>query len=183
VPPDRLALFAEQDAWLIRDIHRLDGQLVARAPTPEVADLLVRKLTPKAGAVDLLAQFGAAFGLPRARVLDPVPRAGCAALVSLFYFQLSRGTFVEALATLAASETIFLEICGRIEAPLRDRYGLSSDALAFVSFHDVLEETERETTEVLRELVTTDDEREVVTRAVELLYATEKLFYDTVLAG
>ncbi len=178
----QMARFAVQDAWLIRQIAWLDGTLIARAPDAECADLLIAKLVPKSGAVETLIPFGEAFGATRADMEAPVPLAGCAALTSLFAYQLVRGSFVEALATLAASETIFLEICGRIEAPLRERYGLSPAALRFVSGHDVLEPTERATAALLSRLVRTDDDRQAVTSALALLYDTEKLFYDTVIA-
>lgn len=178
----QLARFAVQDAWLIRQIAWLDGTLIARAPNPEVADLLVAKLTPKSGALDGLTAFGEAFGATRAEIEDPAPIAGCAALTSLFVYQLMRGTFAEAFATLAASETVFIEICGRIEGPLRDRYGLNPKALVFVSFHDALDPIGREGAALLARLVRTDDERRAVTAAVGLLYDTEKLFYDAVIA-
>lgn len=176
----QLARFAVQDAWLIRQIAWLDGTLIARAPTLEAADLLVAKLTPKSGALDGLVAFGEAFGATRAEIEAPVPIAGCAALTSLFVYQLMRGTFAEAFATLAASETIFIEICGRIEAPLRDHYGLSPEALAFVSFHDLLDPIGRSGGALLSRLVRTEQERSAVTEAVALLYDTEKLFYDAI---
>lgn len=178
----QLARFAVQDAWLIRQIAWLDGTLIARAPSPEVADLLVAKLAPKSGALDGLVRFGEAFGATRAEIEAPTPIAGCAALTSLFVYQLMRGSFAEAFATLAASETVFIEICGRIEAPLRDRYGLSPEALAFVSFHDVLDPIGREGTALLETLVHTPEDRAAVTQAIGLLYDTEKLFYDAIVA-
>ena len=46
-----------------------------------------------------------ALGATRAEIEAPTPIAGCAALTSLFVYQLMRGTFAEAFATLAASET------------------------------------------------------------------------------
>lgn len=176
----QLARFCVQDAWLIRQIAWLDGTLIARAPTSEAADLLCAKLAPKSGAVEVLVAFGEAFGATRAQIEAPVPLAGCAALTSLFTYQLVRGSFLEAFATLAASETIFLEICGRIEAPLRDRYGLTQTQLAFVSCHDALEPAERESGALISRLVRTDDDRRAVTGALALLYDTERLFYDTV---
>lgn len=176
-----LAVFAQQDAWLIREVHRLDGLAIAKAPDPVSADVLVRKLAPKAGALDLVVRFGEAVGVRRAEVEQPVPLAGCAALVGQFYYHLVRSSFVEAVAVIGASETIFLEICGRVEDDLLAR-GLSREAIAFFAFHDALEAAERDMTALVRSLVRSEADAVAVTAAVRLCYETERLFYDTVWA-
>ena len=176
----QLARFALQDVFLIREIYRLDSLAIAKAPTVAAADALIAKLEPKAGAEAVLVRFGEAVGLTQRDFDEAAPLAPCLALTAQFYYyHLARSTFAEAVACLGASETIFLEICGRIDGPLR-AYGFSDEALAFFSFHAQLEAAERATTEMLRPLVTTDAEREAVTRAAELCYDFERLFYDTV---
>lgn len=177
-----LRTFAAQDAWLIREVHRLDGLAIARAPDPESADVLLRKLVPKAGATDLVVRFGEAVGLPAAACRDPEPLPGCAALVSSFYYHLARSSFVETIAAIGASETIFLEICGRWEDALLGR-GLSREAIAFFAFHDALEAAERDSTALVGRLIRSGADARAVTAAVKLTYGLEKLFYDTVLAN
>ncbi len=179
---EQLARFALQDVFLCREIYRLDALAIAKAPTPEAAAALIAKLTPKEGAEDVLVRFGEAVGLTPQDFDEATPLAGCLALIAQFYYHLARSSYAETIACIGASETIFLEICGRIDAPLR-RYGFSDEALTFFSFHAHLEEAERGTTEMLRPLVTTPSAREAVTRAAELCYDFEKLFYDTVLEG
>ena len=179
---EQLARFALQDSFLIREIHRLDGLAIAKAPTVAAADALITKLTPKAGALDTLLRFGEAVGLTAEDFERAEPLAPCLALTAQFYYHLARSSFAETVACLGASETIFLEICGRIDAPLR-RYGFSDHALEFFSFHEALESAERATTELLRPSVQTDAEREAVTRAAEVCYDFEKMFYDAVLTG
>ena len=179
---EQLARFALQDSFLIREIYRLDSLAVAKAPTVEAADALLAKLTPKSGALEMLLRFGAAVGLARADFDEAEPLAPCLALTAQFYYHLARSSFAETVACIGASETIFLEICGRIDAPLR-RYGFSDEALEFFSFHEALESAERATTELLRPLVRTDADRAAVTRAADLCYDFEKLFYDAVLTG
>ncbi len=178
----QLAHFALQDSFLIREVYRLDGLAIARAPTTEAADALIAKLTPKSGALDTLLRFGEAVGLTREDFDHAEPLAPCLALTAQFYYHLARSSFIETVACIGASETIFLEICGRIDAPLR-RYGFSDEALEFFSFHEALAPAERATTEMLCPLVTTDADREAVTRAAELCYDFETLFYDAVLTG
>ena len=175
----QLARFALQDVFLIREIYRLDSLTIAKAPTVEAADALIAKLTPKAGAEAVLVRFGEAVGLTQRDFDEAVPLAPCLALTAQFYYHLARSSFAETVACLGASETIFLEICGRIDAPLR-AYGFSDEALEFFSFHAQLETAERGTTELLRPFVTTDAERETVTRAAEVCYDFERLFYDAV---
>ncbi len=179
---EQLARFALQDRFLIREIHRLDGLAIAKAPTVAAADALIAKLTPKAGALDTLLRFGEAVGLTLEDFEHAVPLAPCLALTAQFYYHLARGSFAETVACTGASETIFLEICGRIGAPLR-RYGFSDDALEFFSFHEALEPAERATTDLLRPFVQTGAEREAVTRAAEGCYDFEKMFYDAVLTS
>lgn len=179
---EQLARFALQDIFLIREIYRLDSLVIAKAPTAEAADALIAKLTPKSGAADTLLRFGEAVGLTPEDFTDAKPLAPCLALTTQFYYHLARSSFAETVACLGASETIFLEICGRIDAPLR-QYGFTAEELEFFSFHEALEPAERATTEMLRPLVTTAEEREAVTRAAELCYDFEKMFYDAVLAG
>jgi thiaminase/transcriptional activator TenA len=178
----QLATFALQDAWLIGEIHRLDGLAIAKAPDAVSADYLIRKLTPKADALDSLKAFGKALALTDADFDSLEPLAGCTALTTQFYYQLARGSFVEVVAALSASETIFLEICGRIEQPLKEVYGFSDDELVFFSFHEVLEPAEHAINDLLAQLVTTEAERNAAFTALKLCYDCELLFYDTVLA-
>lgn len=177
-----LRAFALQDAWLIREVHRLDGLAIAKAPDAASADVLIRKLVPKSGALDTLRCFGEAVGLAPGALDRVEPLPGCAGLVAHFYYHLARSTFVETLAAIGASETIFLEICGRWEPALIAR-GLSPDALAFFTLHDRLEAAEIEATELIAALVQGREAAEAVTAAVKLCYGLERLFYDTVLAN
>ena len=176
---EQLARFALQDIFLIREIYRLDSLTIAKAPTAEAADALIAKLTPKSGAAATLLRFGEAVGLTPEDFDAVKPLAPCLALTAQFYYHLARSSFAETVACLGASETIFLEICGRIDAPLR-QYGFSDEAMEFFSFHEALEPAERATTDMLRPFVTTDAEKEAVTRAAELCYDFEKMFYDAV---
>ena len=179
---EQLARFALQDSFLIREVYRLDSLAIAKAPTTGAADALIAKLTPKSGALETLLRFGEAVGLTREDFDHAKPLAPCLALTTQFYYHLARSSFAETVACIGASETIFLEICGRIDAPLR-RSGFSEEALEFFSFHEALEPAERATTEMLRPFVQTELEKEAVTRAAELCYDFEKLFYDAVLTG
>ena len=179
---EQLARFALQDVFLVREIYRLDSLAIAKAPTPEVADALIAKLTPKAGAEEILLRFGEGLGLTREDFDNAAPLAPCLALTAQFYYHLARSSFAETIACISASETIFLEICRRVDAPLR-RYGFAEGVIDFFSFHEGLEAAERHTTEMLRPFITTLEAREAVTRAAELCYGFEKMFYDAVLTG
>lgn len=179
-----LRTFTLQDAWLIREIHRLDGLAIAKAPDAASADYLINKLTPKQGARKSLQAFGEAIGLTSSQLVHPVPLAGCTALTTQFYYHLARSSFVEAIACIGTSETIFVEICGRIEQPLKENYGLSDETISFFSFHEDLEAPEAQMNALIERLVTEsakpDATRAAVFAAVNLCYDCEQLFYDTV---
>ena len=179
-----LRTFTLQDAWLIREIHRLDGLAIAKAPDAASADYLINKLTPKQGALESLQAFGTAVGLEPVQLVNPTPLAGCAALTTQFYYHLARSSFVETIACIGTSETIFVEICGRIEQPLKANYGLSDEAITFFSSHENLEAPEAQMNTLIERLVTESAEpeaaRAAVFAAVSLCYDCEQLFYDTV---
>ncbi|ADI15367.1 TenA family protein [Truepera radiovictrix] len=177
----QLAQFALQDAWLIREVHRLDGLAIAKAPNLEAADALIAKLAFKREAWGALVRFGRALGLSERAFDDPVPLPACAGLTAHFYYHLVRSSFAEAVAAIGASETIFLELCARVERPLLEVYGFTADEVAFFSVHEALEPAERALSGLLAPLVQTDAERERVTRAVELSHGFERLFYDGLL--
>lgn len=177
----QLARFALQDAWLVREVHRLDGLAIAKAPTQGAADVLIAKLTPKAGAWEAIVHFGIWVGLTREAFKDPVPLAACAGLTTHFYYHLVRSSFAETVAAIGASETIFLELCGRVERPLLEVYGLEACDIAFFSLHDALEPTQKDLGALLTPFVTNETEREAVTRAALLSHGFERLFYDALL--
>lgn len=177
----QLAAFALQDAWLIKEVHRLDGLAIAKAPDFASADVLIRKLQPKSGSLDSIIAFAEAMGLSAADFDNLRPLAGCAGLTTQFYYHLTRSSFVEAIACIGISETIFMEICGKVDSALRENYGLDAKAMHFFSFHEQLEQPERETEAMLRRLIK-EEQRESVTQAVELSLGFEKLFYDTIWA-
>lgn len=177
----QLAAFALQDAWLIQEVHRLDGLAIAKAPDFASAEVLMRKLQPKSGSLDSIIAFAEAMGLSAADFETLHPLAGCAGLTTHFYYYLTRGSFVEAIACIGISETVFMEICGKVDSALRENYGLDDAAMHFFSFHEQLEQPERETEAMLRRLIQ-EEQRESVTQAVELSLGFEKLFYDTIWA-
>ena len=117
LPVEKLKLFALQDWWLVREAYRLDGLAIAQATDLEAQELLISKLVPKVGGYHLLLDFGAAFGLSRADFDQVEPLAGCMALTNFFYWMLAYGSPGEKLASVGASEDIFVQICGRLAQP------------------------------------------------------------------
>ena len=177
----RLRLFALQDWWLVREAYRLDALAVAALSDLEVQELLLRKLIPKIGGYKLLLRFGEALGLSRADFDKVEPLAGCMALTNFFYWMLAYGSPGEKLASVSASEDIFVQICARVGPALIRHYGLSAAQAEFFSAHDEIGKHVTPVDEALLARYNTSDERQRITRAVRLSHEFELMFYDTIL--
>ena len=135
LPIERLRIFALQDWWLVRDAYRLDALAIAHINDIDVQELLINKFTPKIGGYRLLLRFGEALGLSRADFDAVEPLAGCMALTNFFYYMLAYGTPEEKLASVSASEDIFVQICARIAPALMQHYHLTKEQIEFFSAH------------------------------------------------
>jgi pyrroloquinoline-quinone synthase len=181
--PARLALFALQDYWLVREAYRLDALAVAAAPDLASQELLLAKLFPKVGGYKLLWRFGEAFGLSEADFEAVEPLAGCMALTNFFYWMLAYSSPGEKLAAVSASEDIFIQICLRISPALMKNYGLSAAQVEFFTAHDQLNEKVSPVDEKLLARYQLPEERKLITRAVRLSHEFEVMFYDTILSA
>ena len=179
----RLRLFALQDWWLVREAYRLDALAVAAVSDLDVQELLLRKLMPKIGGYKLLLRFGEALGLSPTDFDNVEPIAGCMALTNFFYWMLAYGSPGEKLASVSASEDIFVQICERVGPALVQHYGLSDAQVEFFSAHDEIGKRVIPVDETLLIRYATPNERRRITRAVRLSHEFELLFYDTILAA
>jgi thiaminase/transcriptional activator TenA len=178
----RLRLFALQDWWLVREAYRLDALAVAAVSDLEVQELLLRKLMPKVGGYKLLLRFGEGLGLSKTDFDNVEPLAGCMALTNFFYWMLAYGSPGEKLASVGASEDIFVQICSRVGPALIQHYGLSEEQVEFFSAHDEIGKHILPVDEVLLARYTTPEEHQRITRAVRLSHEFELMFYDTILS-
>lgn len=178
---ERLALFALQDWWLVREAYRLDALAIAAAPDLEIQELLLAKLLPKVGGYRLLLRFGEPLGLTRADFDAVEPLAGCMALTNFFYWMLAYGSPGEKLAAVSASEDIFIQICKRVGPALMRNYGLNAEQVEFFSAHDTIGEYVTPVDEELLARYDSPAERRLITRAVRLSHEFEMLFYDTIM--
>jgi len=178
----RLQLFALQDWWLVREAYRLDALAVAGAIDLDVQELLLSKLLPKIGGYKLLIRFGEAIGLSRAEFDKVEPLAGCMALTNYFYWTLAYGSPGEKLASVSASEDIFVEICRRVGPALQRNYGLNSEQVEFFTIHDEIGKRVTPVDEILLARYGTS-ERPLIIRAIRLSHEFELMFYDTILTS
>lgn len=185
----QLRTFALQDDWLVRHSPQLEALLLAHAPDEAARNALLKKWSAKTvftsqGAEGSLRRFGAALGLTNADFEGIQPLAGCAALTTHFYYALLNGGFAAMLASLTASESIFMELCRLAGPALREKYGLTDEQVAFFPLHDRLHEgVNVQEVALLRRLSRTSEDCERLTQAVSLTYDCERLFYDTVYAA
>ncbi len=177
----RLRLFALQDWWLVREAYRLDALAIAGVSELEVQELLLSKLLPKVGGYKLLLRFGEALGLTRADFDAVEPLAGCMALTNFFYWMLAYGSPGEKLASVSASEDIFVQICLRVGPALVRNYHLSAAQVEFFSAHDAIGVQITPIDEaLLTRYASNAEERQRIMRAVRLSHEFELLFYDTI---
>jgi pyrroloquinoline-quinone synthase len=179
----RLRLFALQDWWLVRQAYRLDALAIAGVPELEVQELLIGKLLPKVGGYQSLLRFGEAVGLTQADFDAVEPLASCMALTTFFYWMLSYGAPEEKLASVSASEDIFVQICARVGPALMRNYGLSAEQVQFFSAHDEIGTHVAPVDQaLLARYATTQEARQRITRAVRLSHEFELMFYDTIMS-
>ncbi len=183
VKREQLRCFALQDWWLVREAYRLDALSIASASDLETQELLIAKLQPKLGGYQHLWRFGAAFGLTRGDFEAVEPLAGCMALTTFFYWMLAYGSPAEKLASVSASEDIFIQICLRIAPAFQSRYGLTTEEVRFFTIHEEISEHVTPVDEALLARYQSATDRQQITRAVRLSHEFELLFYDTVLAS
>ena len=176
LPLERLRLFALQDWWLVREAYRLDALSIAHT-----SELDIQKLLPKIGGYRLLLRFGEALGLSHTDFEMVEPLAGCMALTNFFFYMLSYGTAEEKLASVSASEDIFVDICTRIAPALMQLYGFSKEQIEFFSAHDQIGQHVTPVDNTLLARYKTDEQQQRILRAIRLSHEFEMMFYDTVL--
>ncbi|HCI79447.1 MAG TPA: hypothetical protein DHW02_07140 [Ktedonobacter sp.] len=182
LPIERLRIFALQDWWLVREAYRLDALAIANTSELDVQELLINKLTPKVGGYRLLLRFGEALGLSHTDFDHVEPLAGCMALTNFFYYMLAYGTPEEKLASVSASEDIFVQICARIAPALMQHYHLTKEQIEFFSAHDQIGQQVTPVDDALLARYNTPEQQQRIRRAIRLSHEFELLFYDTVLA-
>ena len=178
---ETLRIFALQDWWLVREAYRLDALAVAGMPDLDLQELLLAKLVPKIGGYQLLLRFGEALGLARADFDAVEPLAGCMALTNFFYWMLAFGTTPEKIASVSASEDIFIQVCARISPALIREYSMSEEQVAFFTLHEEIGVQVTPIDDLLLSRYNTPEDRQRITRAVRLSHEFELLFYDTVM--
>lgn len=178
-----LRAFALQDAWLVRHSPQLEALLLAYAPDEAAHRTLSAKHDPKAvfAGQGSLQHFGAGIGLIPSDFEQITPLAGCLTLTSHFYYALLRHGFVGTLASISASESVFIAICQRVGPALQRHYHLTDEQVAFFPLHDGLEESVNGGEAALLErLCQTPTEIAALRLVVSQTYDCEQLFYNTV---
>lgn len=182
LPIERLRIFALQDWWLVREAYRLDALAIANTSNLDVQELLINKLTPKVGGYRLLLRFGEALGLSQADFDHVEPLARCMALTNFFYYMLAYGTPEEKLASVSASEDIFVQICARIAPALMQHYHLTKEQIEFFSAHDQIGQQVTPVDDALLARYNTLEQQQRIRQAIRLSHEFELMFYDTVLS-
>ena len=95
---------------------------------------------------------------------------------------LAYGTPEEKLASVSASEDIFVQICARIAPALMQYYHLTKEQIEFFSAHDQIGQLVTPVDDALLARYNTLEQQQRIRRAIRLSHEFELMFYDTVLS-
>ncbi len=182
VPRDKLAIFAGQQRHIIESDLRSVGLIVARAGSQETRDFFLGMLQGERAALEALAAFGRAVGLPddRARAAEPLP--GAFAYSAYVAWLALYGSMAEFAGAFLVNLQAWGANCGRMSRALRDLYGLTG---ADVAFFDLFALTppgfEERGITVVEEGLAQGVDPGRIHRAARMLQGYELLYWDTML--
>ncbi|MDE2589407.1 MAG: hypothetical protein KGL95_07055, partial [Patescibacteria group bacterium] len=141
LPKEKLALFALQDYWLVKQATRIDTLVIA-----SMTDLLLRQLLMERLAKqvlhrkDTLTTFAHAVGVTKKHLASVTPIAGCMALTTFFYWMIDNTDDLEKIVAIDASKEVFSLLCVKVKNSLMTNYHLSESEVDFFTVHDKWEE-------------------------------------------
>ncbi|OFX22045.1 MAG: hypothetical protein A2V77_09930 [Anaeromyxobacter sp. RBG_16_69_14] len=179
---DNLRAFAGEQYNIIRSDLRSEALLLSRfgasrSARPFFGDLLAGETQ----ALDLLLRFAAALGLDEEDLAAYEPRPMGQAYPSYVAWLASFGNQADVAASFLVNFAVFGENTGRMATALRDRYGLTSEQVAFFEFFAApVPGFEEAALAVIAEGLEQGAEPRLVKRSARLLQAYEGEFWDAV---
>ena len=177
----RLAIFAQQDYWLISQARRIDGLTIARVADKQLQKLLIQRLTTKYIAKGNIIDFGEGVGLKKTDFENLMPLAGCMALTTFFYWMIDYSSDAEKVAAIFASVAVFSDICMMVYKPLMKFYGLDEKQVGFFTVHEYVEGKIQPICEYIEKMYNREEDKKRIVQAIHLSHTFELMFYDTVL--
>lgn len=178
---EKIGLFALQDFWLVQQAPTIDKLLFDSIQDTSLKMLLKQPVEKKHQGRSLLIYLGEGVGLSEKDFEHIEPLAGCAALTTFFFWAIATKNDLEKVAAVYASIGIFSEICMMVYQPLIEKYGLTSDQVAFFTAHEGNMERMQPLEKYIIERSQTDEAKKGIDNIVRLSHEFEILFYDTIM--
>ena len=178
----RLAIFAEQQRYIIESDLRSVALIVARSGSQTTRDFFMGMLQGERAALGTLEAFANAVGSSAAQLRSAEPLSGAFAYTAYVAWLALYGSSAEFAGAFIINLEAWGANCGRMSRALRAGYGLTTEEVAFLDlfaapppgFEDrgiaVMEEGLRQGVEPAR-----------IRRAARLLQDYELLYWDTML--
>ncbi len=181
IPREKLRVFAGQQYHIITSDLSSIAFLLARHGHLPSRTFLSNLLQGEMAALEALMKFAAALGMSEddLRAFDPLHRAHAytafVAWLALF------GSDAELVAAFLVNFAAWGANCRRMSQALRERYGFTSDQVAFFDLFANVPPFEDEALSIVQAALDRGVEPTRIRRAAQLLQAYELLYWDAML--
>jgi pyrroloquinoline quinone (PQQ) biosynthesis protein C len=178
-PREALTIFAGEQYHIIESDLRSVAQLISRHPSPLTHEFFWGTLQGEKAALDHILAFGRALGVDREDLSAREPAPEAHAYPAYMAWLGVYGSAGQAAAAFALNFDAWGANCGKMEAGLREHYGLSAGDLAFF---ELFSNPPADLAERAAEIVDQDLARGVppkrIKQSARLLQGYELMFWD-----
>lgn len=180
IPVEKLRLFAGEQYHIISSDLRSVALLVSRHAHLASRGYLLGSLQGEAAARDALLPLAQALGLTEADLQAYEPLPGCQAYPAYVSWLALFGSDADFAAAFLVNLPAWGANCGRMSAALKERYGLTPDAVAFLDqFAAPAPEFEADSLRVIQDGLNRGLDPQSMRRAARLIQAYELMYWDT----
>jgi pyrroloquinoline-quinone synthase len=170
--------------------HNYHGNLYVSCPDPAWREMIAevayeestgRLFSDGVSHHTLYLNYAAGLGLSPDEMYDPPYCAGVAAFQAWFTF-ICQQTFLEGVsAHMLAGEAAIPGLYGKIAKTLQNNFGLDDVAVAYWVIHDTADAEHSDVGfKLLDQFATTEDDRKLVLKTVQLMIDIQHLMYDDI---
>lgn len=179
----RLALFALQDYWLVKQAPKIDTLLIASIKDKNLEKIMLERLAKQVlYGKPTLVDFAKSVEVTDTQLANVTPLTGCMALTTFFYWMIDNTGDMEKIVSIDASKEIFSSLCVKVKPMLMKHYNLNEKDVAFFTVHEGYEERLGSADEFITKNCKTADIKKKINEAIRLSLEHELLFYDTLIS-
>lgn len=173
-------LVGEQQYIIISDLRGM-AHLVSRFGQDPEREFFINALEGEKAALEALYQLAEALELEPDELLEYEPIPSAQAYPAYMAWLAHYGEAADIAAAFVVNFPVWGEVCGRLSAALKSRYGLQEREVAFFDlFASPAEDFEPSALEVVQRGLDRGVDPKSVKRSVRLLQAYELMFWDAV---